>query len=152
GHHVTGSQADGVGCPIRRAFAGPTGGGGMKSSTLVCPEALPLTRSRLADYLELTKPRVGLLVLFTVAARAWLAADRALDAAGLVHTLVGTALVVAGASALNQLLERHSDALMHRTENRPLPAGRMQPLEVFLFGMSLGLFGLTYLAVTVRQP
>jgi protoheme IX farnesyltransferase len=122
------------------------------ATTTVCPGPLTLARARLADYVELTKPRVAVLVLFTVAAGAWLAARQAPDLACLLHTLCGTALVAAGASALNQFFERHSDALMHRTENRPLPAGRLQPLEVALFGFALGLTGLVYLAVLVRQP
>jgi protoheme IX farnesyltransferase len=105
-----------------------------------------------ADYVELTKPRVAVLVLFTVAAGAWLAARQQPDVVSLLHTLIGTAFVAAGASALNQLLERHTDALMRRTENRPLPAGRLQPLEVALFGLALGIAGLVYLAVMVRQP
>src|SRR5262249_29647626 len=69
-----------------------------------------------------------------------------------LHTVCATGLVAAGASALNQLLERHSDALMRRTENRPLPAGRLQPLEVLLFGLALGIGGLLYLQLAVRQP
>jgi protoheme IX farnesyltransferase len=113
-------------------------------------EVLPLARSRAADYLALTKPRVAALVLFTVAAGAWCASRGEPDVAALVHALVGTALVAAGASALNQLLERHSDALMRRTENRPLPAGRLQPLEVLLFGLGLGGAGLVYLALLVQ--
>jgi protoheme IX farnesyltransferase len=112
----------------------------------------PLTHSRFADYLTLTKPRVAILVLFTVAAGGLLANPARPNLAALLHTLFGTALVAAGASALNQLLERHSDALMKRTENRPLPSGRLQPLEVLLFGLGLGLAGLVYLAVTLRQP
>jgi heme o synthase len=117
-----------------------------------CTEALPLARSRVADYVALTKPRVAVLVLFTVAVGGLLAGRVAPDLVVLAHTLIGTAFVAAGASALNQLLERHSDALMRRTENRPLPAGRLQPAEVWLFGLSLCLGGLLYLAVTVRQP
>src|SRR5437879_693662 len=115
----------------------------MKGAT----QALPLTRSRLADYLELTKPRVAVLVLFTVAAGGLLAQGSATNLMVLLHTVLGTGLVAAGASALNQLLERHSDALMRRTENRPLPAGRLQPLEVALFGFGLGMGGLAYLAL-----
>jgi protoheme IX farnesyltransferase len=124
----------------------------MKDATTFCPEALPLTRSRLADYVALTKPRVAILVLFTVAAGAWLACGGQPDVIALVHTLCGTALVAAGASALNQLLERHTDALMRRTEDRPLPAGRLHPAEVLAFGFGLGFMGLAYLAVVVRQP
>jgi protoheme IX farnesyltransferase len=125
----------------------------MKSvSAAACTSALPLPRSRVADYLELTKPRVAVLVLFTVAAGAWLASRAEPDALILLHTVVGTALVAAGASALNQLLEKHTDALMRRTENRPLPSGRLQPLEVLVFGAALGAGGLAYLGLTVRQP
>jgi len=124
----------------------------MKAAITAYAEPFLLTRSRVADYLELTKPRVAVLVLFTVAAGALLAARGTPDLAALVHVLCGTALVAAGASALNQFLERHSDALMRRTENRPLPSGRLQPLEVLVFGSLLGLAGTAYLAVFVRQP
>ena len=114
--------------------------------------ALPVTRTRAADYLELTKPRIAVLVLFTVAAGGWLAGLHEGDGVLLLHTVIATALVAGGASALNQLMERNSDALMSRTENRPLPAGRLHPLEVFVFGMALGIGGLAYMAIAVRQP
>jgi protoheme IX farnesyltransferase len=123
----------------------------VKTATL-CPDAPPLLASRAADYLELAKPRVLVLVLFTVAAGAFLAAGPGLDLVVLLHTLLGTTLVAAGASALNQLLERHSDALMHRTENRPLPAGRLYALEVLLLGLALGGAGVAYLALTLNRP
>jgi protoheme IX farnesyltransferase len=115
-------------------------------------DAPPLAGTRLADYVELTKPRIAVLVLFTVAAGAVLAGGGAVDPLVLLHTLLGTALVAAGASALNQWLERHSDGLMKRTANRPLPAGRLQPLEAAAFGAGLGLAGLVYLAVLLPQP
>src|SRR4051794_13412919 len=90
-----------------------------------------MTWARAADFVELTKPRIAVLVLFTVAAGALLAASDSLDVGKLLNTLLGTFLVAAGASALNQWLERSSDALMRRTENRPLPSGRLQASEVF---------------------
>ncbi len=126
----------------------------MKASAVLCPEAGPaiLTRSRLADYVALTKPRIAVLVLFTVAAGALLAAGPALDPLVLVHAVVGTALVASGASALNQLIERHSDGQMRRTEARPLPGGRLQPLEVLVFGSALAAIGLIYLTLTLKQP
>jgi protoheme IX farnesyltransferase len=124
----------------------------MKAAPSMCSDVMALPRSRVADYVELTKPRVAVLVLFTVAAGFLLGARSAPDLAALLHTLVGTALVAGGASALNQLLERHSDALMRRTENRPLPSGRLHPLEVFFFGLGIGLAGMIYLALTLRQP
>ncbi len=125
----------------------------MKAAVLA-PEqaAAPRIASRLADYVALAKPRIAVLVLFTVAAGALYAAGRAPDPGVLLHTVLGTALVAAGASALNQWLERESDARMRRTAGRPLPAGRLQPLEVFLVGSGLGVAGLLYLALTLNRP
>jgi protoheme IX farnesyltransferase len=121
----------------------------MRTLVSAAPETSSSARSRLIDYLELTKPKVGVLVLFTVAAGLWLASGGPPQPALLIHTLVGTGLVVAGASALNQLLERKPDACMRRTENRPLPAARLQPAEVVVFGLSLGFTGVLYLWLSV---
>lgn len=111
--------------------------------------AAPRVSPRLADYLTLTKPRIAVLALFTVAAGYLLAAGPAAEVRVLVHTLVGAGLVAAGGSALNQLLERRTDARMRRTTNRPLPAGRLSPEEVASFGAALSGAGLAYLAATV---
>lgn len=123
----------------------------MRAAVVEAPP-VPLVHARLADYLELVRLRVSVLVLFTVAAGAFLAAGTAIDPAQLMHVLVGTALVAAGASALNQLMERHSDALMQRTENRPLPAGRLAPAEVLVLGTLLAVGGLVYLALALPRP
>src|SRR5262245_8167583 len=96
-----------------------------------------LAPSRTADYLQLVRPRLGLLVLFTVAAAWFLGAGPNRDWLVLVHASIGTALLYASASSLNQWLERGRDALMMRTANRPLPAGRLQPVEVLLWGSLL---------------
>jgi protoheme IX farnesyltransferase len=124
----------------------------MKSAVAVRVDPLPFVRSRLADYVELTRPRIAIMVLFTEAAGFCLASAGAPDLARLVHTVFGTALVVAGAAAWNQVLERKSDALMERTRNRPVPAGRLQPAEALLFGVVLPLAGLAYLALTGARP
>jgi protoheme IX farnesyltransferase len=123
----------------------------MKTAT-VYAEAPSLGRSRVADYVMLTKPRLTIMVLFTVAAGALLAAAGSPDWVVVCHTVIGTALLAAGGSALNQFLERDSDGLMGRTENRPLPAGRLLPVEVLFLGAALGLAGVLYLALVVRQP
>lgn len=123
----------------------------MKSAVSVCAEAPALTRPRVADYVELAKPRVAVLVLFTVGAGVLLASGRNFQFLVLLHTVLGTALVAAGASALNQWIERDSDALMRRTEKRPLPSGRLQAVEVFVFGLLLGLVGVLYLALTLNR-
>ncbi|HZZ81794.1 MAG TPA: heme o synthase, partial [Gemmataceae bacterium] len=114
--------------------------------------ALPLVRSRWLDFLELTKPRITLMVLFTVGIGALLASRGPLDVWQLLHALLGTALVAAGASALNQWLERASDSQMRRTENRPLPAGRLNAGEVAVFGFALGGVGLAYMALLLIHP
>ena len=66
------------------------------------------------------------------------------------NTLAATALVAAGAAALNQLLEREYDAKMRRTQDRPLPSGRLQPATVMLFGGVCAVAGLVYLALAVN--
>jgi protoheme IX farnesyltransferase len=124
----------------------------MKSATAVCSQAPVLARSRVFDFVELTKPRMSVLILFTVAIGALLAEGRVPATLILVHTLLGTAMVAAGASALNQFLERHLDAKMQRTENRPLPSGRVQPIEALILGIVLGIAGIAYLAIQLRQP
>jgi protoheme IX farnesyltransferase len=121
----------------------------MKTAVLTADPVI-LTRSRALDYLALTKPRIAVLVLFTVGAGVLLAGGAAVSLALLLHTVVGTALVAGGASALNQLLERQTDARMRRTENRPLPAGRLLPVEVLLFGLLLAVGGVVYLLVLSR--
>jgi protoheme IX farnesyltransferase len=122
----------------------------MKAATTVCPDARAAAQTRLADYLQLAKPRLSMMALFTVAAGALLAArGTPADWTILLHALFGSALVAVGASALNQFYERDSDGFMSRTENRPLPAGRLQPLEVLAFGAVLGIGGVTYLAVAL---
>jgi protoheme IX farnesyltransferase len=130
----------------------------MKAATLA-PEpieiragSLPLTSSRCADYVALTKPRIAVLVLFTVGAGVLLASGTELRLAVLFHAVFGTALVASGAGALNQWLERSSDAQMRRTQDRPLPAGRLLPVEVLAFGLLLGIAGTVYLALSLPSP
>jgi protoheme IX farnesyltransferase len=126
----------------------------MKAAVAHAPNALTLApaRGRLADYVELIRPRIAVLVLFTVGIGGLLASGGTPDWALLLHTILGTGLVASGASALNQLIERQSDGRMTRTESRPLPAGRLQPLEVLVFGSLLTGGGLLYLASAAGHP
>jgi protoheme IX farnesyltransferase len=68
----------------------------------------------------------------------------------MLHTLLGTALVASGASALNQLIEKEHDAKMRRTQDRPLPSGRMQPQTVLIVGVACSVLGLVYLGLAVN--
>jgi protoheme IX farnesyltransferase len=140
----------------------------MKTVAAMEPEVAPLERfaglvrtrtapavaapSRFADYLELTKPKIAVMALFTVAVGYVLGAGPAAKFALLVHILFGAGLVAAGGSALNQWLERRIDARMFRTRNRPLPAGRIFPFEALIFGLGLGFAGLFYLLIVAPYP
>jgi heme o synthase len=108
--------------------------------------------SRFADYLQLVRPRVAIMVLVTVALGGWLASPAVLPPMALWHAVLGVALVTAGASIINQLLERDTDARMHRTRHRPLPAGRLGAYEVLTLGSTASVSGFVYLALTVPDP
>ncbi|MEK7334579.1 MAG: heme o synthase [Candidatus Binatota bacterium] len=105
---------------------------------------------RALDFLELTKPRVSLMVLVTMFVGFYLGSEHGAGYLRLIETLIGTALAAGGTLALNQFLERRADALMARTRHRPLPDGRMQPTEALLFGVGLAAAGLLILALTVN--
>jgi protoheme IX farnesyltransferase len=113
-------------------------------------------------YLELTKPRITFMVLVTTAVGFVLGLGvvpqigpgpigrGALPLALFFHTLVGTALVASSASALNMIMERRLDALMRRTAGRPLPTGRIDPLPALFFALTLGVLGVSWLALAVN--
>ncbi len=121
----------------------------MSTSALALPRRSALTL-RVVDYLELTKPRIGLMVLFATAVSYYLARWGQADLSVLLHTLFGTALVAGSASALNQLWERETDGLMERTLDRPLPSGRLSGREAFLFALLTVVVGSIWLAMFVN--
>src|SRR2546421_3076563 len=100
----------------------------------------------IGDLVELVKARLTLLVLLTTAVGFYLGAEGPINYIALLHTVFGTALAAAGAAALNQWWEHKLDALMFRTQSRPVPAGRMPPLEALAIGAALSIFGVGYLA------
>jgi protoheme IX farnesyltransferase len=107
-------------------------------------------KSQVAVLCDLLKARLTSLVLLTTAVGFYVGTRGPLDWLLLFHTLFGTALVAGGAAALNQFVEREHDAKMERTENRPLPSGRMQPETVLIFGGIISAVGLIYLALAVN--
>jgi len=120
----------------------------LKVST-VEESSLPIA-VRLADLWEMTKPGITLMVVLTAGLGFLLAERDRFSFLLLLHTLLGTGLVSAGASVLNHVLERDTDALMQRTAGRPLPAGRMDPDAALTFGVLLGILGLGELALGVN--
>jgi protoheme IX farnesyltransferase len=103
-----------------------------------------LTARRVAfrDWVELTKPRITAMVVFTTLVGFVTSSSDPVPLLPLLAALTGTALVGAGAAVLNQVLERSTDALMLRTRQRPLPAGRVTATEGSTFGSVLTACGL----------
>jgi protoheme IX farnesyltransferase len=93
------------------------------------------------DFLELTKPRITILILICTAVGYYFGCRTSFRFLMLVHVLLGTALMASGTSALNQWYEADSDAKMHRTRERPIPAGRMKRSHGFVFGVVLSTAG-----------
>ncbi|HUD49729.1 MAG TPA: heme o synthase [Candidatus Baltobacteraceae bacterium] len=128
----------------------------MKSAaqTLVAAPALvkaPVTEKPLPAILcELFKLRLTGLVLLTTLVGFYLGSRGPVSWVLMFHTLFGTALLASGAAALNQLIEREHDAKMRRTQDRPLPSGRLTPESVLVVGAACGLIGMIYLAAAVN--
>lgn len=102
------------------------------------------------DYFELTKPNVIWLILMSTIVGFYLGSPSPLHFTQLLHTLFATALLAAGCGALNQWWERDLDGRMKRTENRPLPSGRVTANGSLWFGLAVSVGGVLYLAALVN--
>ncbi len=102
-----------------------------------------------ADLVALTKPRVAVMVLVTTLVGYYVGLAGAPDYVRMLHLVVGTLLAAGGTMALNQYWEREVDARMERTRTRPLPEGRLQPLEALAFGGAATVLGVAYLGMFV---
>ena len=131
----------------------------MSSTTVTLPDntdtANPPSKQatfvhRAADFIEFIKPRLVVMILITTAAGYYLGAQT-VDWLRCLHTLIGAGLTAAGVLGLNQYLERDVDAQMKRTQERPLPDGRMNPLEALLVGAALTGGGMLYLTFVVNM-
>ena len=104
-------------------------------------------RAFVSALFELTKPRLSFLSVVTTLV-GYLAARPERDGWLLVHLLSGTALAAGGAAALNQWMERRTDALMRRTKDRPIPSGQVTAGQAFLWGALLSILGVAQLLIT----
>src|ERR1700737_1240148 len=93
------------------------------------------------DFLELTKPRITLMILICTAVGYFFGSPNPFQLSVLFHVLLGTALMASGTSALNQWYQADLDARMRRTCKRPIPAGRRKRSHGFVFGGVLSIAG-----------
>ena len=122
----------------------------MKPAVDVMVVPIPRDRSQVTrDLVALSKPRVLVMVLATTLVGYFVALTGPADYVRLAHLLFGTLLAAGGTLALNQYVERDVDARMERTKHRPLPDGRLQPLEALIFSGALTSLGVVYLAASV---
>ncbi|MCH2114985.1 MAG: heme o synthase [Pirellulales bacterium] len=105
---------------------------------------------RLADYLEMTKPRIVALELIVAGVAACVAMPHGLDAVVVMHALFGTALVAASASLANSWWEREADTQMQRTANRPLPTRRVTGAEALCLSALTLTVGMSWLVLRVN--
>jgi protoheme IX farnesyltransferase len=103
--------------------------------------------SNLRPFVDLTKPRITWLILMSTAVGFVFGAKFGWHWPTLIHCLLGTGLLASGTAALNQWYERDADALMKRTQGRPIPAGLVSPNAAFWFGSALILAGFFDLAL-----
>jgi heme o synthase len=102
------------------------------------------------DYLELTKPKVSLLIVFTAIVGMVLASPRWIPLQALILGSIGIALASGSAAAFNHILDQRIDAQMLRTRRRPLPTGHLQEKHAVLFAVSLAMASMVILALGVN--
>jgi heme o synthase len=104
---------------------------------------------KLFAYLELTKPRIALMLVLTSAAGFYLGSP-AFNWVLFANSMFAITLLAFGVATLNQYIERDIDKLMTRTENRPLPSGRLSAVEALVFGSILCIVSEVYLYFAVN--
>ncbi|MDX6541122.1 MAG: heme o synthase, partial [Gaiellales bacterium] len=120
------------------------------ATTGLAPAAGLGTHTRAADYWELLKPRIMLLIVVTTVGSLALAAGGWPGSALVLWTVLGMMLVSGGSSAINHWYDRDIDALMARTSARPVASGRVPPAAALTFGLVLGAAGVGVLALRVH--
>jgi heme o synthase len=105
-------------------------------------------RTVVSDYVEMTKPKVQSLLLFTTVTTMFVAGDPSLGLVAL--TCLGGALSAGGAGAINHALDRDIDRVMKRTADRPVASGRVSARAAIAYGVLLGCASFVLLALTVN--
>lgn len=122
----------------------------MRPTNQIIPEETIQPFHRTIDYLALMKPELTGLSVLTTLCGYYLASAGSFSVSRFILVAVSTLLVGGGLGALNQYIERHYDALMRRTEKRPLPAGRMLPAQAIWFGVIILVSGIALMTISVN--
>ena len=107
-------------------------------------------RERFVAFVELTKPRIAILLVLTSAAGFYMGSKGPLDVTLFINTVIAITLLAFGVATLNQYWERDLDELMPRTSARPLPTGRVSSVEALFFGVAQCVIAEVYLALAVN--
>jgi protoheme IX farnesyltransferase len=113
----------------------------LSKKEIVAVAQQPVLKAKFTDYVQLTKLRLSFSVVFSASAGYLLGVD-SVSASVLVSLIIGGFLVVGASNGFNQIIERNRDALMDRTRNRPIPAGRMTVLEAMIASTTMLIAGL----------
>ena len=108
-------------------------------------------KSKFSAFIELTKPRITILILISTALGYYLAESAMINYLNFFYTILGTAILSGGAGTINHCIERDLDMLMDRTKSRPIPTGLISLKTAFNFGLSQSIIGFAILWVFVNQ-
>ena len=122
----------------------------MESAAKIETERVTGLRERIAAYVELTKPRIALMLVLTSAAGFYVASNGTFNWALFANAMIGIALLAFGVATLNQFIERKTDVLMERTAERPLPSARLTANEALIFGILQCIVAEVYIAALVN--
>ena len=104
----------------------------------------------MSPYIEMTKPRITLFVLITTTFGYYLGDKGGWNYWELLFLLIGAGLTCGGSAVLNNYVERNVDCLMKRTQNRPIPSGRVSENRALFFGLTIMFIGLIILYIKIN--
>lgn len=110
----------------------------------------PLLTARLSDFLEITKPKVVLLLVFTAMVGMVLSVPGIVPLQETFFGLLGIGLAASSAAAINHVVDQHADAQMKRTQDRPLPKGNLTTAQCLMFAAAIGIAAMIILVVFVN--
>ena len=108
-------------------------------------------KSKFSAFIELTKPRITILILISTALGYYLAESAMINYLNFFYTILGTAILSGGAGTINHCIERDLDMLMDRTKSRPIPTGLISIKNALNFGLAQSIIGFAILWVFVNQ-